>query len=275
MRMEFEPGYDRTWSCTYVYYYPANGVLQCSDVRFIITELSRFFHTDFPVHVSDGKSDYMTSYDSIHDFLAKAVFSDDKMIGADFLLPVQDEKYSLHIELRENRISIRYEHNDPDEKFDFNPIMQHIFQAISKTGHGEKTAFIRKVYKQTRTDHHNSVIKVSLNPTLQEKHDMLALRIFDREFHLGTIYTAVWDYEQHFWRRFEGFLQYLQEAPRDEDYACLFWVGFDLIIRGIKYRVNLNFCSLHESVTIEFDEKTEIPYDFTAVLEKLEKAMNE
>ncbi len=52
MRMEFEPGHDRTRSCTCVYYYPADKVLQCSDVRFIITELSRFFYTDFSVHVS-------------------------------------------------------------------------------------------------------------------------------------------------------------------------------------------------------------------------------
>lgn len=103
---------------------------------------------------------------------------------------------------------------------------------------------------------------------------MVILKVFDERFHLGTIYTEVWDREQHFWRTFEGYEQYREEAPTDKRgfYEYLHEISFNISIDEIRYRVWVYLAdglSL-SNIKIETDE-TDHPHDFTPIMEELER----
>lgn len=91
--------------------------------------------------------------------------------------------------------------------------------------------------------------------------------------YIGTIYTEVWDEERHFWRTFEGFKQYHEEASTDRlgFYEYLGEISFNTVIDKISYRMRIDLDDRLSLSRIETQfNDTDYPYDFTPVLEELE-----
>lgn len=271
MRMEFIPGKADVFRDTNIYYIPDGWKLECEDTRDIISALSRFFDRDFHTNVSDGYSDYCTTYDHVVDFLSKAVFSRECMKRVVCSIRIQGNYYSVTVELDKNRISISMDEQAQDNMYSFDPVIREISAELARKRPGNERLFTKEEKEFSFDKDKQSVFKFYLDPRLKVCHDMLALKLFDQKFHLGIIYTEVWDYEWHFWRQFKGFQKYRNEAPAELDYEYLAWVSFDVVIDGVTYRVELELCAAQESVEISFNHRTEKPYDFAPVMEELEE----
>lgn len=268
MRVSFEPGRNEVKKSTEIYYHPINWHLCMLDSRIIVNTFHEVFKTEYSVHVDDGKSEYMTTYQSIHDFLLKADFEETTLYDVSFAIPVDGNGYVITINLKDDYIKIWTKDHTCEEAYCFDPVITRVSQKLSQSNPEDQHGFLKQNKNTIINMRNKSVIKFTFDTKLTEKHDMIALSIFDATFHLGTIYADAWDHEWHFWRKFEGYKQYQDEAPNGDFYESLAELSFDLFISNVKYRISLMFCSVDESIKIEYDGTNE-PFDFVPIMEKL------
>lgn len=267
----------KTWvdEFTVIYFEPIGWKLCNHDARTIVPAFQQIFETDFRVHCDEEGQDYSTSYDSVRNFLARANLEENHINRISCVIPIHGNYYDVSIDSRENTISIFF--SKPVESKTlllFDPAMQRISRLLSQDARDSEYSFHKRI-KKSQYDHHRpSAVEFIFHHACREKHDMMVLKAFDQRYHLSTIYTEVWDQERHFWLTFEGFQQYMEEAPTDPlgFYEYLDELSFVILIDEIRYRVwvqlgdNLSLLR----IVIEFDG-TDQPYDFTPVMEELER----
>ena len=243
--MEVTLKQEKDWANEYVevHYDPIGWQLYKHDARSIVTAFQQVFESDFRVHCDEEGQEYSTSYDTLRAFLAKANLEENHIKRIVCVIPIHDEYRSVTIDFGKNTI----------------------FSLFDKHKEGQQLSLFDPAIQKASDIFH---------PAHRENHDMIVLRAFDQEFHLGTIYTEVWDQERHFWRTFEGFEQYFEEAPTDRFgfYEYLDKISFFISIDEIRYRVWIYLTdglSL-SSIEIESDE-TNQPHDFTPIMEELER----
>ena len=275
--MEVTLKQEKDWANEYVevHYDPIGWQLYKHDARSIVTAFQQVFESDFRVHCDEEGQEYSTSYDTLRAFLAKANLEENHIKRIVCVIPIHDEYRSVTIDFGKNTIfSLFDKHKEGQQLSLFDPAIQKASDLLSENKQNGTYSF-QKHMKEWKLAHHEpTTIEYIFHPAHRENHDMIVLRAFDQEFHLGTIYTEVWDQERHFWRTFEGFEQYFEEAPTDRFgfYEYLDKISFFISIDEIRYRVWIYLTdglSL-SSIEIESDE-TNQPHDFTPIMEELER----
>ena len=271
--MEVKLKYAKDWidEFTEIHYDPIGWQLHNLDARTIVPTFQQVFETDFSVHCDEEGQEYSTSYDSIRSFLSRANLEGKYIKRISWLIPIHGENYHVIIDFKENTLYVFFDkHVDGVILSLFDPAIQKISQFLSQRKQDGTYSFNKRIKYWKLDNHRPAAIEYVFHPAQREKHDMIVLKVFDQKFHLSTIYTEVWDEERHFWRTFEGFKQYHEEAPKDSFYEYLDEVSFNIIIDKIRYRVRIDLddrLSLSR-IEIQFDD-TDHPYDFTPVVEEL------
>ena len=264
---------------TKIHYDPDGWQLRNPDARTIIPAFQQVFETDFSVHCDEEGKEYSTSYDTVRLFLERAKLDGNHIERIHFIIPVQGDKYFVTIDFRENTIYLYFDrHVEDDELSLFDPAMQRVSQLLSQNTQDGSFSFHKQIKKSEYNEHTPNTVEYIFHPASGGAHDMIVLEAFDQRFHLQTIYTEVWDWEEHFWRTFEGFDQYMKEAPTDilSFYDYLSELSFFIFIDGNRYRVSVDFnrnIKLYLS-RIEITFETDHPYDFTPMMEELEKQIS-
>ena len=264
---------------TEIHFDPIGWKLCNHDARTIIPVFQQIFETDFCVHCDEEGQEYSTSYDSIQKFLARANLEGNHIKRITCVIPIHDNYYPVTINSRENTVCIFFsKHVEGKTLLLFDPAMQRISHLLSQDKHEGKYSFHKQIKKWQSDRRRPSVVEFIFHPAFREKHDIIVLKAFDQRYHLSTIYTEVWDREQHFWRTFEGFQQYMEEAPTDPlgFYEYLDELSFVILIDEIHYRVwvHLDDKLSLSRIEIEFDD-TDHPYDFTPIMEELERQISQ
>lgn len=279
MEVKYKQAKDWVSEFTEVHYNPIGWQLHNIDARTIVPTFQQVFETDFSVHCDEEGQEYSTSYDTIRDFLSRANFEGKFIKRISCLIPIHGENYHVIIDFKENTLYVLYDkHVDGVKLSFFDPAIQKVSYSLSQKRQDGSYSF-RKQVKSWKLDHHSpTTIEYIFHPAYREKHDMIVLRAFDQKFHLSTIYTEVWDQERHFWRTFEGFKQYREEAPTDKlgFYEYLDELSFIIYIDEVRYRVSVHLddrLSL-SCIEIQFDD-TDHPYDFAPLMEELERQISQ
>ena len=274
MEVKIKQAKDWVSEFTEIHYNPVGWQLHNLDARAIVPAFQQVFETDFRIHCDEEGQEYSTSYDSIHVFLSRANLEGKSINRISCVIPIRGENYHVIIDFKENTLYVFFDKHVDGIKLSFlEPAIQQVSYSLSQKRQGGSYCFQKQV-KYWELDHHSpTTIEYIFHPAHREKHDMVVLRAFDQRYHLSTIYTVVWDQERHFWRTFEGFNQYSEEAPADSlgFYEFLDEISFILYIDKARYRVKIDLddrLSLSR-IEIEFDD-TDHPHNFTPIMEELE-----
>ena len=274
MEVKLKQSKDWTDKFVEVHYAPIGWQLCNHDARTIVTAFQKVFENVIRVHCDEEGHEYSTSYDTLRAFLTKANLDGNNIKRIACVVPIHDEYRSVTIDFENNTIFVLFDKHEEGEQLSlFDPAIQKASDLLSENKQNG-AYFFQKHIKEWKLEHHEpTTIEYIFHPAHREKHDMIVLRIFDQEFHLGTIYTEVWDQERHFWRTFEGYEQYREDAPthRFGFYDYLDEISFFISIDEIRYRVWVYLAdglSLSR-IVIESDE-TNQPNDFTPIMEELE-----
>ena len=258
-----------------VHYDPIGWQLCGLDARTIVPALQQVYETDYHVHCAEEGQEYMTSYDTILEFLAHANLEDESITSIDCVIPIHDEYHIIHIDFKKNTIRALFDkHTENEDVSLFDPAIQKVSHLLSQ--HKQNGAYsFHKRMKEWKLDNYSpTTIEYIFHPAHRGRHDMIILKAFDQRFHLGTIYTEVWDREKHFWRTFEGYEQYREEAPTDKRgfYEYLHEISFNISIDEIRYRVWVYLADGLSLSRIEIEtDETDHPHNFTPIMEELER----
>lgn len=258
-----------------VHYDPIGWQLCNLDARTIVPAFQQVFEYDFRVHCDEEGREYSTSYDTLLSFLANANLEGSHIKRIACVILIHGEYRSVTIDYGKNTIFALFDkHAEGEQLTLFDPAIQKASDLLSQNKQNGSFSFHKQVKEWKLDNHRPTTIEYTFHPVHREKHDMIVLKAFNQRFHIGTIYTEVWDQERHFWRTFEGFQQYLEEAPTDRlgFYEYLDEISFFISIDGIRYRVWVYLADRLSlsSIEIESDE-TDHPHDFTPIMEELER----
>lgn len=276
MKVEFKQAEDCVSEFTEVHYDPIGWLIHNLDARTIVPTFQQVFETDFSLHCDEEGKEYSRSYRSIRDFLSHADLEGKHIIKISCVIPIHGENYDVIIDFKMNTLYVFYDkHVDGVKLSLFDTAIQKVSHSLSQKKPDGSYLFQKQV-KNWKYDHHTpSSVKYIFHPACREKHDMIVLKAFDQRYHLSTISTMVWDQERHFWRTFEGFKQYRKEAPDDAFYKYLDKLSFVVCIDEVRYRVSVHLGDRLSLSRIEIEFDTDHPYDFTPIMEELERQITQ
>ncbi len=273
MDVRFREAKDSVREYVEIHYDPIGWQLRNIDAGVIVPALQDSFGTDLRVHCDEVGNEWSTSYDTVRDFLTRANLKGNNIYKISCVLPIHEKIYSVNIDFRKNTIYVMLDgRTEGDKQQLFDPAMRKVSEALAQSRQNGSYSFHKDIRTWKTGSHKPAAMEFVFYPAHREPHDIIVLRAFDQGYHLGTIYTDVWDQERHPWRSFEGFQQYRVEAPADKDgfYEYLDELSFNLLIDEIRYRVWVHIgdgLSL-SGIEIEYDG-TDHPHDFMPVMAEL------
>ncbi|MBR3743154.1 MAG: hypothetical protein IKN04_22315 [Clostridia bacterium] len=274
MKVKFRQKEEAVREFTEIHYDPIGWQLHNHDARTIITTFQQVFEADFHIHCDEEGQEYTTTYNSIQDFLSMANLEANCIKEISCVIPTHGEDYVITIDFRDNTIYVSFQkHVEGDKLSLFDPVIHKISHSLSQKKRNGSYSFQQRVKYWEWDDSRPATIEYIFHPAYRVKHDITVLRAFDQRFYLGTIHTIVWDQERYPWRNFEGFGQYLEEAPKDTFgfYEYLDEIYFFITIDEVRYRVSVYLDDRLSLSLIKIEYETDHPHDFTLFMKDLER----